>query len=198
MSKPIVLATGNSGKIAELTPVLQNLGLNPIPQSQWSIPTVAENGMTFVENALLKARHCAQHTGIPVLADDAGLVVDALQGAPGLYSARYAGESASDLDNNLKLLQQLQLLPTANRSAHFYCVLVYLSHATNPAPLIAEGRWQGQIAYQPLGDQGFGYDPLFYLPEQHCSAAQLSREQKNQLSHRGQALRRLLAALTDA
>lgn len=198
MGSTIVLATANPGKVKELSGPLGALGYQIVTQSQWEIQPIAETGQTFIENALLKARHCAQQSGLPALADDSGLVVEALQGAPGLYSARYAGEHASEADNRHKLLEQLQQVPAAQRTAHFYCVIVYLRYADDPAPLISQARWQGAIALHPSGDQGFGYDPLFYLPDRHCTAAALSREQKFQLSHRGQALRQLLTALPHA
>lgn len=198
MGSTIVLATGNPGKVKELAGPLGALGYQIVTQSHWGIQPIAETGQTFIENALLKARHCAQQTGLPAMADDSGLVVEALQGAPGLYSARYAGEHASEADNRHKLLEQLQQVPAAQRTAHFYCVIVYVRQADDPAPLIGQGRWSGEIACCPSGDQGFGYDPLFYLPDLQCTAAALSREQKAQLSHRGQALRQLLTALPHA
>lgn len=198
MGSTIVLATANPGKVKELSGPLGALGYQIVTQSQWEIQPIAETGQTFIENALLKARHCAQQSGLPALADDSGLVVEALQGAPGLYSARYAGEEASEADNRHKLLEQLQQVPAAQRTAHFYCVIVYLRYADDPTPLISQARWQGAIALHPSGNQGFGYDPLFYLPDRHCTAAALSREQKFQLSHRGQALRQLLTALPHA
>lgn len=198
MGSTIVLATANPGKVKELSEPLGALGYQIVTQSQWEIQPIAESGQTFIENALLKARHCAQQSGLPALADDSGLVVEALQGAPGLYSARYAGEHASEADNRHKLLEQLQQVPAAQRTAHFYCVIVYLRYADDPAPLISQARWQGAIALQPSGDQGFGYDPLFYLPDRQCTAAALSQKQKFQHSHRGQALRQLLTVLPHA
>ncbi|WP_253306611.1 RdgB/HAM1 family non-canonical purine NTP pyrophosphatase [unidentified bacterial endosymbiont] len=198
MGSTIVLATANPGKVKELSEPLGALGYQIVTQSQWEIQPIAETGQTFIENALLKARHCAQQSGLPALADDSGLVVEALQGAPGIYSARYAGEHASEADNRHKLLEQLQQVPAAQRTAHFYCVIVYLRYADDPAPLISQAHWQGAIALHPSGDQGFGYDSLFYLPDRHCTAAALSREQKFQHSHRGQALRQLLTVLPHA
>lgn len=195
MGSTIVLATGNPGKIKELAGPLGALGYQIVTQSHRGIQPIAETGQTFIENALLKARHCAQQTGLPAMADDSGLVVEALQGAPGLYSARYAGEHASEADNRHKLLEQLQQVPAAQRTAHFYCVIVYLRSSDDPAPLMSQARWHGEIALRPSGDQGFGYDPLFYLPDLQCTAAALSCEQKFQLSHRGQALRQLLTVL---
>jgi XTP/dITP diphosphohydrolase len=198
MGSTIVLATGNPGKVEELTVPLGALGYQIVTQSQLGIQPITETGQTFIENALLKARHCAQQSGLPSMADDSGLVVKALQGAPGLYSARWAGEYASEADNRHKLLEQLQQLPAAQRTAYLYCVIVYLRRADDPAPLIGQGRWNGEIAGYPSGDQGFGYDPLFYLPDLQCTAAALSREQKSLHSHRGQALRQLLTALPHA
>jgi XTP/dITP diphosphohydrolase len=198
MSSMIVLATANPGKVKELTPPLGTLGYQIMTQNQWGIQPVAESGKTFIENALLKARYCAQQTGLPVMADDSGLVVEALQGAPGLYSARYAGEHANEAENRHKLLEQLQQVPEPQRTAYFYCVIVYLRDADDPAPLISQARWQGVIALHPSGNQGFGYDPLFYLPDLQCTAAALSREQKFQHSHRGQALRQLITVLPHA
>jgi len=166
-----------------------------VPQSHYNVADAEETGLTFVENAILKARNAAQHTGLPALADDSGLEVDALHGAPGIYSARYAGPMASDAENLGKLLAMLKDVPEEKRGAHFQCVLVYLRHALDPTPLICQGAWEGRILTAPRGTSGFGYDPVFFVPSHACSAAELPAETKNVLSHRGQALRQLLAGL---
>lgn len=191
----LVLASGNPGKIAELSQLLSGWNCQVIPQSDFATPSIAETGDSFVENALLKAHAAAQHCGLPAIADDSGLEVDALGGAPGIYSARYAGSEASDIENNQKLLEQLQGVPPQQRSARFHCALVYLRHWQDPNPIICQAQWEGIILEQDSGTGGFGYDPLFYVPETDCSSAQLSRETKNRLSHRGQALQLLQAAL---
>ncbi|SIT70459.1 XTP/dITP diphosphohydrolase [Ectothiorhodosinus mongolicus] len=191
----IVLATGNAGKLREFSQMLQSSGFEIVPQSAFEVTEVAETGLSFVENALIKARHAAQHTGLPALADDSGIEVDFLQGAPGIYSARYAGARATTEENNHKLLRALSGVSAAQRTARFRSVIVFLRHATDPSPVIAEGHWEGQIAIEPAGDQGHGYDPIFLIPEQGKTAAQLPAEEKNRLSHRGQALRNLLHKL---
>ncbi|MDP4534620.1 XTP/dITP diphosphatase [Alkalimonas collagenimarina] len=191
----IVLATGNQGKVAELSSMLEPFSCQVVPQSEFQLSDADETGLTFVENAIIKARHAALATGLPAIADDSGLAVDALQGAPGIYSARYAGEGSNDQLNIEKLLTELCSTPTEQRQAQFHCVLVFMRHAEDPTPLISHGSWAGQILKQPAGEGGFGYDPVFYLPEQDCTAAQLSKAKKQQLSHRGQALRQLLAQL---
>ena len=195
MHHQIVLATSNLGKVREIQAMLEGRGIEVLPQSVLAIVEAEETGLTFVENALLKARHAARSSNLPAIADDSGLVVDALRGAPGVYSARYAGLGASDADNNARLLQELVDVDDAYRSARFRCVMVYLRHAEDPCPVIAEGVWEGRILREPRGDHGFGYDPLFWVAEQQCSSAELSAEEKNRLSHRGQALRHLLAQL---
>ena len=182
----IVLASSNPGKIREIQAILQNDLI--LPQSEFKVNEPEETGTTFVENALIKARNAARHCGLPAIADDSGLVVDALNGAPGVISARYAGPDATDTDNWQKLLQQLQGVPHAERSARFICVLVFLRHAEDPLPIIAQGIWEGHILEQAIGDNGFGYDPVFWLQDWQCSSAQLSPDQKNQISHRAQAL----------
>lgn len=188
----LVLATGNKGKVAELSRMLTPFQFEVIPQTQLNVNDADETGLTFVENAILKARHAALNTGLPAIADDSGLAVDYLHGAPGIYSARYAGEQASDASNVSKLLQALQDVPAQQRTASFHCVLVYLRHAEDPVPLICHGRWHGSITLAPQGENGFGYDPVFWVPESNCTAASLSIEQKQQLSHRGKALRNLM------
>jgi XTP/dITP diphosphohydrolase len=193
--KKIVLATGNAGKVREFAQLLAEFDAEIIPQTQLNVSNVPETGLTFVENALIKARHAAEITGLPAIADDSGIEVDALNGAPGIYSARFAGENATDVDNNQLLLQQLQSIPEAERTARYHCVIVYLRHALDPTPLICHGIWEGRVLTAPQGDNGFGYDPLFLIPEQQCTAAQMPPDLKNKLSHRGQAMRELQAAL---
>ncbi|MFO8025176.1 XTP/dITP diphosphatase [Thiohalophilus sp.] len=192
----IVLASNNPGKVREIDQMLAGIDMQVLPQSQFNAGEVDETGLTFVENAILKARNAAQHAGLPAIADDSGLEVDALDGAPGIYSARYAGPGASDEQNLLKLLADLKDVPEPERAARFQCLLVYLRHANDPTPLICQGTWEGLITREPQGDNGFGYDPVFYVPDQHCTAAQLPAETKNRLSHRGQALRQLVTALS--
>lgn len=189
----VVLASNNLGKVGELQALLAPYGVRVLPQTAFAIPEVEETCPTFVENALLKARNAACYTGLPALADDSGLEVDALGGAPGIYSARYAGPNASDTENNAKLLKALADLQGEERRARFRCVLVFLRHAFDPSPIIAEGTWEGIIAHEPRGEGGFGYDPVFYLPELKRTAAELTPQEKNALSHRGQALRQLIA-----
>ena len=195
MKQQVVLATGNQGKVREFSQLLAEFNWEFVPQTALHVAEIPETGLSFVENALIKARHAAQVTGLPAMADDSGLVVDALNGAPGLYSARYAGSPSNDAANNQKLLADLAAIPEADRSARFYCCIVYLRHALDPTPLIAEATWQGQILFAPQGNNGFGYDPLFYVPNQQCSSAELVPALKNQLSHRGQALRKLYCLL---
>ncbi|PCJ13232.1 MAG: non-canonical purine NTP pyrophosphatase, RdgB/HAM1 family [Gammaproteobacteria bacterium] len=193
----IVIASGNAGKIAEIEHALTNdtasSDLELISQKQFDYPEAVEDGLSFIENAIIKARHAARHTQLPALADDSGIVVDYLNGAPGIYSARFAGPDASDADNVAKLLNELNNASESQRSAYFYCALAFVRHADDPTPIIAEGIWHGQIATQTSGNQGFGYDPVFYIPSQQCSAAELSKSDKNKLSHRGQALEKFAA-----
>jgi XTP/dITP diphosphohydrolase len=195
MRERIVLASNNAGKVREFNELLTGSDIDVIPQSEFSVAEIEETGLTFVENALLKARNAAAHTGLPAVADDSGLEVDALQGAPGIYSARYAGAGASDQDNVQKLLHALKNVPGGKRSARFQCLMVYMRHARDPTPRIFQGTWEGQILYETRGDNGFGYDPVFYVPDQGCSSAQLSPGVKNSLSHRGQALKQLVQSL---
>jgi XTP/dITP diphosphohydrolase len=197
MSKTIVLASSNAGKVREFNQLLGGLHLEVVPQSHYNVSDAEETGLTFVENAILKARNAAQHTHLPALADDSGLEVDALHGAPGIYSARYAGPKASDAENLEKLLAMLKDVPEEKRGARFQCVLVYLRHALDPTPLICQGTWEGRILTAARGSHGFGYDPVFFVPSHGCASAELPPEMKNSLSHRGQALRRLLDALRD-
>ncbi|SEL67478.1 XTP/dITP diphosphohydrolase [Colwellia chukchiensis] len=191
----IVLATGNPGKVAELASLFLEHDIEIKSQSDFNVPDVAETGTTFVENAIIKARHAAKITGLPAIADDSGLAVDALNGAPGVYSARYAGAAASDDDNNNKLLAALTDVSDDKRGARFHCVLVYLRHEFDPTPLICHGVWQGSISREKQGEQGFGYDPIFWQAEHNMTSAQLPRALKNSLSHRGQALQKLVPQL---
>ena len=193
----LVVATGNKGKLAEIASILAPFNMNVLPQSQFNVPEADETGLTFVENAIIKARNAAHHTGKAALADDSGLEVDALNGAPGIYSARYAGPNATDALNVEKLLHAISDLEGHQRSARFQCVMVYLRHENDPTPLICQGTWEGLITTAPEGSNGFGYDPVFWVPDHHCTAAQLSSEVKNSISHRGQALKKLLAAFHD-
>ena len=193
--KAIVLASSNPGKVREINQLLAGLSLQVQPQAEYGVADIEETGLTFVENALLKARNAAQHTGLPAIADDSGIEVDALYGAPGIYSARFAGEGASDQANLEKLLDELREVPEARRTARFQCLMVYLRHANDPTPLICQGTWEGRILFEPRGDNGFGYDPVFYVPTHDCSSAELPADVKNSLSHRGQALKQLVAGL---
>ena len=191
----LVLATGNAGKLRELREILGPWDVDVRPQSEFTHAHAAETGLSFVENALLKARHAAGASGLPAIGDDSGLEVDALRGAPGIHSARYATPMASDADNNLKLLDELAAVPAAARGARFRCAMVYLRWPLDAAPLIAQAAWEGRILRAPVGVHGFGYDPLFEVAGTGRSAAQLDPAEKNRISHRGQALRALLLAL---
>jgi XTP/dITP diphosphohydrolase len=193
--RELVLASGNQGKLKELEHQLAGLGIKPRSQSEFKVEPVEETGLTFIENALLKAREASRASGLPALGDDSGLVVEALDGRPGIYSARFAGDQASDAENNEKLLQAMDGLPAERRRAHFHCCLVLLRHPRDPDPLIAQGRWQGQILTEPRGEGGFGYDPLFFDPRQGVAAAELSLAEKARISHRGIALQSLLEQL---
>ena len=193
MTKTLVLATGNPGKVKELANMLSSLNINVVPQSDFNVGEVAETGTTFVENAIIKARHAAKITGMAAIADDSGLEVDGLNGAPGVYSARFAGLGASDQDNLDKLLVDLGNNPI--RSARFWCVLVLMRHADDPTPLICSASWEGEITLTQNGNGGFGYDPVFFVAEKNCTSAELTKEQKNAVSHRGQALQKLLLEL---
>lgn len=191
----LVLASGNAGKLRELGELLTPLGMTVRSQADFAVGEVEETGLTFVENALLKAREASRVSGLPALADDSGLAVDALQGRPGIYSARFAGEPRSDARNNARLLEALADVPDGRRTARYWCVLVLLRHAEDPVPLIVQACWEGAILTAPRGEGGFGYDPLFWVPERGVSAAELPAEDKNRLSHRGRALTELLAGL---
>ncbi len=184
----LVLASGNAGKIREIQALLKDLAVDLLSGSDRYVPEVQETGRTFVENAILKARHVAAQTKLPAIADDSGLVVDALGGAPGVCSARFAGVGVSDADNIAKLIDQIKPLPEDQRGARFICVIVSLQHAADPLPIIATGQWDGVISDTPRGTHGFGYDPIFYLPVHQCTAAELPAAVKNAESHRGRAL----------
>ena len=186
----IVLASGNAGKVKEFTRLFAERNVTIIPQKELGVKDVPETGTTFVENAIIKARHAARETGLPAIADDSGLVVNALGGAPGIYSARYAGENAQDSDNIEKLLSTLST--SQDRRAHFFCMLVFMRHQDDPVPLISEGYWHGTITHEISGTGGFGYDPVFHVPSHNCTAAELDRQVKNSISHRGQAMSFLL------
>lgn len=199
MSK-IVLATGNQGKVKELASLLAKYQVEIVPQSNFNVPEVPETGTTFVENAIIKARHAAKITGLPAIADDSGLEVDALNGEPGVYSARYASdmlENPSDNDNTNKLLIALEGVPEEMRTARFHCVLVYMKHENDPTPIICHGVWEGSISNEKQGEQGFGYDPVFWQQDLKLSSAQLPRDLKNSLSHRGKALAQLVEKLAN-
>jgi XTP/dITP diphosphohydrolase len=189
----VVLASGNAGKLKELDSLLLPLGMTLRPQSDFAVPEVEENGLSFVENAIIKARAAAQHSGLAAIADDSGLEVDYLGGEPGIHSARYSGEG--DAGNNRKLLAVLDELPREQRAARFQCVLVYMRHALDPTPLVCQAAWEGYILTEPRGENGFGYDPLFYVPDQQCSSAELAPELKNRISHRARASALLVEAL---
>ncbi|OON39493.1 non-canonical purine NTP pyrophosphatase, RdgB/HAM1 family [Izhakiella australiensis] len=191
----VVLATGNPGKVRELASLLVDFGLQVVAQTELNVDSAEETGLTFIENALIKARHAAAVTGLPAIADDSGLAVDALGGAPGIYSARYAGSDASDEQNLLKLLDAMREVPDDQRQAQFHCVLVYLRHAEDPTPLVFHGCWQGEITRTAAGTGGFGYDPIFYVPTAGKTAAGMSKAEKQAISHRGKALTLLLEAM---
>ena len=192
----VVLATGNAGKLREMERLTAGIGIVVQAQSDFGVGAVEETGLTFVENALIKARHACEETGLPAIADDSGLAVDALDGRPGIYSARYAGENASDEQNVDKLLRELAQTPEQARGAQFHCVVVLLRHPKDPCPLIAHGQWAGRITDAPRGEDGFGYDPVFYVPNRQRTAAELAPEEKDAISHRGIALRHLIEELT--
>jgi XTP/dITP diphosphohydrolase len=194
--KQIVLATGNKGKVAEFSTLFNGFSIKVTPQSEFNVKEVPETGTTFVENAIIKARHAAKVTGLPAIADDSGLAVDVLGGAPGIYSARYAGEKANDSDNINKLLKALAN-ETDNRKARFLCVLVFMQHELDPTPIICQGEWHGEISTKISGHGGFGYDPIFWVPEQNCSAAELESNIKNKISHRGNALVQLMQRMKE-
>lgn len=195
---PIVLASNNPGKVREINALLEAAHIQVIPQRAFGVPEVEETGLTFVENAILKARNAARHSGLAAIADDSGIEVDVLNGAPGIYSARFAGVGASDQANLDRLLEVLQDVPQEARSARFQCLMVYMRHGEDPTPLICQGTWEGRILPALRGENGFGYDPVFYVPGEDCSSAELPAATKNRLSHRGQALRALVRHLGGA
>lgn len=188
MSTKIVLASSNTGKIAEFKSTTEGLAVTLVPQTMLGIEDAEETGTTFIENAIIKARHAASLSGLPTIADDSGLMVDALNGDPGIFSSRYAADNESRIN---KLLSAMEQVSDEKRTARFYCLTVFMRDALDPAPLIFEGKWEGKILKEPLGDKGFGYDPIFYVPDYNCSAAQLESEVKNTVSHRGQVLKQL-------
>jgi XTP/dITP diphosphohydrolase len=192
----IVLASNNAGKVREINQLLASVQIQVVAQKDFNIPDAIEDGLSFVENAIKKARHASSLSGLPAIADDSGIEVDALNGAPGIYSARFAGAGASDQENLQKLLNRLEDIPQQKRTARFQCLMVYMRHAEDPTPLICQGTWEGRILFEPQGENGFGYDPVFYVPTHNCSSAQLEPETKNSLSHRGQALKALLSELS--
>ena len=193
----LVLASGNQNKLDEMRAILEPLALKVVPQSDFQVPEAEETGLTFVENAILKARNAAAHTGLPAIADDSGLEVDALNGAPGIYSARFSGADASDAKNNALLIDMLGDLPDAPRTARYQAVLVLMRHPDDPTPLICQGTWEGEILLAPRGTGGFGYDPHFLIPELGVTAAEMDPTEKNRVSHRGRALNALMAALRE-
>lgn len=193
--KKLVLASSNPGKLRELSALLDESRYKIIPQADFNVPEVAETGTTFVENAIIKARHAAQYTGLAALADDSGIVIDALNGEPGVHSARFSGSDASDESNNILLVEKLRCVPEGQRSARYQAVIVYMRNAADPSPIICEGSWEGIMVLEAKGSGGFGYDPYFYLPDYGCTSAELSADEKNRISHRGQALRLLLEKL---
>lgn len=192
MNQKIILASGNAGKLREFQQLLTNCGFEVLPQSDFNVSNADETGLTFVENAIIKARHACAHTGLPAIADDSGIEVDALNGRPGIYSARYSGLNAKDADNNAKLLQELAQVPSEKRTARYHCVLAFMRHAEDPTPILCHGTWEGVILTEARGDGGFGYDPLFFVPTHNCAAAEMDKAEKNRISHRGKAMAELL------
>ena len=193
----VVLASSNQGKVRELTDLLKAQNLQVLAQSEFDLASPEETGLTFIENALIKARYAAEHTGLPAMADDSGLAIPALLGEPGIYSARYAGMAATDQSNIDLVLKKLTGIEGPARQAIFHCVLVFLRHANDPTPIVCHGQWHGQITETQTGEGGFGYDPIFWVPEKQCTAAQLTKAEKNAISHRGKALALLLSQLQD-
>jgi len=188
----IVLASGNKGKLREFAQLFAPMNIEVIPQSEFNVPEAEETGLTFVENAIIKARNACEHTGLPAIADDSGIEVDYLLGAPGIYSARYAGINASDEDNLNALLSALTGVPDTERVARYQCLLVMMRHSKDPTPMICQADWQGHVLTEEAGDGGFGYDPIFWVSETNCSAAELTSEQKHAISHRGKAIRQFI------
>ena len=197
MSK-LVLASGNAGKVIEINNLLQANGIEVISQNEFNVPEAIEDGLSFVENAIKKARNACEHTGLPSIADDSGIEVDAINKAPGIYSARFSGEDATDAENNKKLLAELEGVASSERTARYQCVMVYMKSADDPTPIIAQGSLEGRILTEARGDGGFGYDPLFWLEDKNCSAAELSLTEKNEISHRAIALQSMIKQLSNA
>jgi XTP/dITP diphosphohydrolase len=195
--KAIVLASNNQGKLREFHNLFSSTGLHIISQKDHNVDDADETGLSFIENAIIKARHACEKTGLACIADDSGLTIDYLQGEPGIYSARYAGTHGDDKANNQKVLNALTNVPTAQRGAHFICALAFMRHANDPTPIVCQASWEGVIANQESGENGFGYDPLFFLPEYNCCSAELTKEIKNTISHRAKALQLLLLALQE-
>jgi len=193
--KKVVIASGNQGKLKEFSKLFSKLDIEALPQSLFDLTSAEETGLTFVENAILKARHAAKESGLPALADDSGIEIDALNGAPGIYSARFSGIDATDQSNNALLLEKLRGIEPQRRTARYRCVLVLMRHASDPSPIIANASWEGRILEKPQGDGGFGYDPLFWVEEHQCSSAELDPKLKNSISHRGLAMQKLLKKL---
>ncbi|MCG8438025.1 MAG: RdgB/HAM1 family non-canonical purine NTP pyrophosphatase [Pseudomonadales bacterium] len=191
----LVLASGNKKKLAELQGLLSPLNIEVVPQSEFDVPEADETGTTFVENAIIKARNACKHTGLPAIADDSGIEIDALRGAPGVFSARFAGVGATDAKNNKLMVELLSDLPDVNRGARYVAVLALMEHEDDATPILCQGTWNGEIVLEPQGEQGFGYDPHFFVPEKGCTAAQLDPQEKNALSHRGKAMAALLKQL---
>ena len=191
----LVLASGNAGKLKEFQQLLRDCDFEIVPQSSFDVPEADECGLSFIENAIIKARNARIYTGLPAIADDPGLAVAAPNGAPGIYSARFAGKDATDSDNNQLLLEKLRLVPDALRSARFHCVLAFMRHENDPTPIICHGSWEGEIINNASGNYGFGYDPIFYVPERNCTSAELKKTDKNQISHRARAMALLLQTL---
>lgn len=196
MTQQVVLASSNKGKIAEIQAILKQQNIEVISQSHFNVSDVEETGTTFIENAIIKARHASKISGLPAIADDSGLEVDAINGAPGVYSARYAGLPSNDKNNTAKLLNALEKIPKEQRAARFHCVMVFMAHVNDPSPLIGHGVWEGSIAFKEAGNNGFGYDPVFYIPEHNCMSAELASSIKNTLSHRAKALKQLLPQIS--
>ena len=194
----IILATSNPGKIEEIRALSKSLPIQWVLQSELNIPDIEETGKTFIENAILKARHAATLSGLPALADDSGLVVNALDGRPGIYSARYVGKNATAEMRNQKLLEELKGVADEERSASYHCILALVESENDPVPLICHGIWEGRIAHKPCGKNGFGYDPIFYVPTHDCSAAELKTDEKNRISHRGQVMQQLLEVFNES
>lgn len=195
--KKVLIASNNLGKIREIAAILAELDIVVVGQKELGIPEVEETGVTFIENALIKARHASVHSGLPALADDSGLEVDVLGGRPGVYSARFAGTSATDAENNRHLMGLLKDRGSEALTARFRCVMVYLRHPEDPSPVVGQGVWEGEIILEPRGQGGFGYDPYFWVPQAGCTVAEMGETEKNRMSHRGAALRALTCALRD-